>query len=582
MGTSLWIFESTMKGFNILALITLASIAKAKKIAPTFILVEERNANGVPSVAVTFPDGHSDVLLLDKFYANEEDRMIKGHQGIPNVEQCVYFGHLANEPEACVAMTGCPGSEDVEFTILSTHNEVSHTFKWSKEGDVQILSRTDNDDDGINEDSFIPRNKTDEVDGDFIPEFEQAFIKAQENCAGGGCSLPATQHLQIRAGYDNKYLNHFNGNHLSAKGYVILTWAHVQAYYCQPSLGSKIYVELLPDIKHYNENLPGNDKATALKKMEPHTENDLGSADLMLYMGLDCDGTKSSCLWGGGRVSEIGIVCKDSAYNKYKGSINNWGTSYAMLGESMAHEIAHQLGIHHDHSTVNGGTGSSESSTNNCNGKGLMSYGHHLRVWSSCSKANFEAYYSQEKNNWCMQDPSQCQDSSQYASNCPGWATWACSSHASFMETNCKQSCGLCQAGSANVCSNIPEPTDTGCGTYDGTSSCCTQQNPCNKGEGDCDKDHDCKGHLVCGESNCFFNNGFPSSYDCCEEPTPSKTGCHFYNNDNNCCTQQNSCTKGEGDCDNDNDCIGDLVCGNNNCHEGLGFPSWGDCCTEP
>jgi hypothetical protein len=108
-------------------------------------------------------------------------------------------------------------------------------------------------------------------------------------------------------------------------------------------------------------------------------------------------------LWGGGRVSEIGIVCKDSAYNKYKQSINNWGSSYAMYGESVAHEIAHQLGMHHDHSKVNGGTGSSGSSINDCNGKGLMSYGHHLRVWSSCSKANFEAYYSQEKNNWCMQ-----------------------------------------------------------------------------------------------------------------------------------------------------------------------------------
>ena len=51
-------------------------------------------------------------------------------------------------------------------------------------------------------------------------------------------------------------------------------------------------------------------------------------------------------------------------------------------------------------------------------------------------------------------------------------------------------------AGSAHVCSNVPEPTDTGCGTYDGTTSCCTQQNPCNKGEGDCDQDHDCKEHL--------------------------------------------------------------------------------------
>merc|ERR1711971_495314 len=598
MGTSLWILESTMKSFNILALITLASsIAKAKNIAPTFTLVEERNSNGVPSVSVTFPNGHNDILLLDKFYANDEDRMIQGHQGIPNVEQCVYFGHLANEPEACVAMTGCAGSEDVELTILSTHNEVSHTFKWLKEGDVQILSRTDNDDDDINEDSFIPRNETDYVDGDFIPKFEQAFVKAQENCAGGGCSLPATQHLQIRAGYDNNYLNHFNGNHLSAKGYLILTWAHVQAYYCQPSLGSKIYVELLPGIKHYNENLPKGDNGGALLKMQPHTENDLGSADLMLYAGLNCDGTTSSCLWGGGRVSEIGIVCKSSAYNKYKQSINNWGSSYAMYGESVAHEIAHQLGMHHDHSKVKGGTGSSGSSINDCNGKGLMSYGHHLRVWSSCSKANFEAYYSQEKNNWCMQDYSNTitvdlkndvnkwqgskkgtYEISETINGKPSWisndnAIWwipelgnwgigsldAIGSKAreltgvpfdendldkpydqkytwKYKKINFFYTAGAndiklqYQGSSTHVCSNVPAPTDTGCSTYDGTSSCCTPQNPCNKGEGDCDYDHDCKGNLVCGESNCFFNNGFPSTYDCCKDPAPTYTGCHFYN----------------------------------------------------
>ena len=118
----------------------------------------------------------------------------------------------------------------------------------------------------------------------------------------------------------------------------------------------------------------------------------------MLYMGLNCDGTTSSCQFGGGRVSEIGIVCKDSANNKYKQSINNWGTSYAMLAESMAHEIGHQLGIHHDHDKKNGGTGNWATSTNECNGKGLMSYGDHLRVWSSCSKANFEAYYTTQTN----------------------------------------------------------------------------------------------------------------------------------------------------------------------------------------
>ena len=56
-------------------------------------------------------------------------------------EQCHYFGHLENEPQACVAMTGCVGSEDIEFTILSAHSQRANMFKWSKEGSVEILNR---------------------------------------------------------------------------------------------------------------------------------------------------------------------------------------------------------------------------------------------------------------------------------------------------------------------------------------------------------------------------------------------------------------------------------------------------------
>ena len=132
------------------------------------------------------------------------------------------------------------------------------------------------------------------------------------------------------------------------------------------------------------------------------------------------------------------------------------------------------------------------------------------------------------------------------------------------------------------ACANVPAPTDTGCSTYDNTDSCCTQQNPCNKGEGDCDNDHDCKGHLICKENSCFHNLGFPEGSDCCAEPYQYTTGCHYYDGTSSCCTSENPCNKGEGDCDYNIDCVGNLVCGDNNCHDDLGFPSWGDCCEEP
>ena len=102
------------------------------KLAPSFSVIPERTSNGAPSISVAFPDGYTDTLILSKFYGNEEDRTA-------GLDRCHYFGHLANEPKACIAMTGCVGFEDVEFTILSNHAKTLHMFKWTKDGNVEIL-----------------------------------------------------------------------------------------------------------------------------------------------------------------------------------------------------------------------------------------------------------------------------------------------------------------------------------------------------------------------------------------------------------------------------------------------------------
>ena len=52
---------------------------------------------------------------------------------------------------------------------------------------------------------------------------------------------------------------------------------------------------------------------------------------------------------------------------------------------------------------------------------------------------------------------------------------------------------------------------------------------------------------------------------------------CASGSNDWNCCSSSSQCGLGEGDCDYDSDCAGDLVCGRNNCADGdFGL----DCCT--
>ena len=57
-----------------------------------------------------------------------------------------------------------------------------------------------------------------------------------------------------------------------------------------------------------------------------------------------------------------------------------------------------------------------------------------------------------------------------------------------------------------------------------------------------------------------------------------SSKNCTASNNDQSCCTSSSPCGLREGDCDNDQECAGDLVCGIDNC---TGGDSDMDCCTS-
>ncbi len=103
-------------------------------LAPEFTLVKNRADNGAPWVKVRFSDGYTDTLILEKHFNSEEDELTKAEN-----EECNFIGHLAREKSACVAMTGCPGTEDVEFTIFSAHAHESPLYKWAKNGSVVAI-----------------------------------------------------------------------------------------------------------------------------------------------------------------------------------------------------------------------------------------------------------------------------------------------------------------------------------------------------------------------------------------------------------------------------------------------------------
>lgn len=147
-----------------------------------------------------------------------------------------------------------------------------------------------------------------------------------------------------------------------------------------------------------------------------------------------------------------------------------------------------------------------------------------------------------------------------------------------------------CHAGDCPPANN-PKCSPT---TWEGYNKhCCTVEEPCGLGEGDCDTDDECADGFVCGTNNCV---GFPNpKADCCQLPVMEG-----YGNPNcfpgiadlipwasdvkaqnsmfkECCSKDKPCGVGQGDCDHDDECVGDLKCGNNNC---VGFPSpKADCC---
>ena len=89
----------------------------------------------------------------------------------------------------------------------------------------------------------------------------------------------------------------------------------------------------------------------------------------------------------------------------------------------------------------------------------------------------------------------------------------------------------------------------------------CTPSNPCRRCQGDCDNDTDCMGNLVCHQR---FNDADPPPPGCSGTTWDDADSCvdpNLFYGGPDYCTPDNQCGKCQGDCDEDADCKGNLVC---------------------
>ena len=168
---------------------------------------------------------------------------------------------------------------------------------------------------------------------------------------------------------------------------------HVQALYCHgSSLGTVVKVELKSNVRYYQRNLVASGEK--LQEMFSTTKNDIGSADLMMYMAAEPSACNQWGCSGTLGIAYVGVVCNPYAA-KYKQSINEWRQTHAEAGHTIAHEFGHNLGMSHDFSEKHSASG--------CDMTGIMSYGPPINQWSACSKADFQAHYIANKDKWCME-----------------------------------------------------------------------------------------------------------------------------------------------------------------------------------
>ena len=358
---------------------------------PEVIVKESKSLNGIPTIGITFSDGFQDNFVLERHYMSDTDRMMKRIH-------CNFIGHLANDPEACVAVTGCPGTK-MEFSINSGNADRSARFILHPEGVMEEIESAFKEG-TLSNPLRIPQNLRDDEEWELIDddELENPDQIAEEmqfeaNCAAGQCTaLPATNLLKIKVGYDDSF-NTDLGSASAAATYLDSVFTHVQTFYCHASLGSKIQIERDGDYTHH---------AGQTWKAEPDfgslggpvkdiTAASSSNAHLFVYL---CKDPQS---WGVIGIAWVGTLCGPNSWKGYKASVNEKRSSAVKTAEVIAHEMGHNLGMLHDFDDQHGGQYGA------CNGQGIMSYGTFPQQWSSCSKADYLARYNQVGgNNWCM------------------------------------------------------------------------------------------------------------------------------------------------------------------------------------
>jgi len=364
-----------------------------------------------------------------------------------------------NRTTPCLFRGDLQSGEDATIAVSGCHNSSSTIVIISyKELLAEII---------IGEDS-APENDQIEIDmGYALPPQEDLFPPGTLASFVG--PLPSQVVVTTKIVYDRNLLDYFSRDHDQVKQWLHRVMDLSRPLLLHSSLDIKIELDIAGDYVYENVRIQADVPSLENLKYDvyPKYNNLIGAFTYsgqfgtvgMAWMGTACS------TWG----SAAGIT---ELYREDNSEFHS--------ARTYVHEVGHNLGMWHDFDSIHGGK--------DCDGQGLMSYGLTPDKWSSCSNEDFVDAYKRGL----------------------------------LYEGQRSTPLHECLKTGGGTRNPLAPPEGQRCSgrNYQGRN-CCTRENPCDEGEGDCDWDIGCKGNLVCGHNNCKkFGLYFHEKDDCCETLT--------------------------------------------------------------
>jgi len=340
---------------------------------------------------------------------------------------CLFTGKLEGDLDSEVSVSGCHNSNETMVSIASS---------LLPDGFVELMIV-----DG-NTKNMDSANIFGETEGESMENSTPDYVYPSADPIEWAVSpwsgpLPSTVVLKTNIKYDNSLLEHFGYSHEKTKDWINDVVQRTKPMMSHYSLTIKVALEV-GEVTHIDETLRANNH-TIYYLQQTKNHNSLTS-----YFCKDNDG----------RDTTRGIAFFRTACSRRSAiNINELSYSDHETARIFAHELGHNIGMHHDFDDIHGGH------HGECDHQGLMSYGQKPTQWSSCSDKDFTKWWKKE-GHVCVKKTTDKQHGvavscgNHKASNCGGCPQ---GHGARWCNGDCRWWHGQCVARSGTAPPNKPE-----------------------------------------------------------------------------------------------------------------------------